>query len=201
MKRKREIANDENAEPLTEDGTSAWETLLGKAAGDEQLFPKKRRAAQTTAKLDALKDERRLAKLPKRPVYAEPGSVSLPRFAVHSWLVGAEAREGAWTLMDLGLLVGLLGAFENRDSSLLVGARFDDQDGELTLIVPAGTGSGMRFHGMIAGSPLEGGSGFVRGHQALAVLVRNGWFTVEQTVGDLRIRLGEPARKLREGTP
>jgi hypothetical protein len=30
---------------------------------------------------------------------------------------------------------------------------------------------------------------------------RNGWFEVEQTVGELRIRLGERAKKLKESPP
>jgi hypothetical protein len=33
---------------------------------------------------------------------------------------------------------------------------------------------------------------------ALATLTRNQWIEVEQTVGELRIRLGERARKLDE---
>jgi hypothetical protein len=47
------------------------------------------------------------------------------------------------------------------------------------------------LHGRIAGSPIEDGSGFVRVKSALAVLQRNKWITVEQTVGELRIQLGE----------
>ena len=35
VKRKRNIASDEHAEPLTEAETAEWERLLGKAAGDE----------------------------------------------------------------------------------------------------------------------------------------------------------------------
>jgi len=61
------------------------------------------------AKLDQLKDERRISKLPRQPLLAEPGTVQLPRFVY--WLVGDEARDGAWSLMDLGLLAGILGAF------------------------------------------------------------------------------------------
>lgn len=116
-----------------------------------------------------------------------------------SWLVGDEAREAAWTLMDLGLLAALLGSFNNADPSLIVGARFEEEDGELTLVVPAGIGGEIKFHGRIAGSPHEGGSGFIRAKSALASLKRNGWFEVEQTVGELRIRRGERARKLSEG--
>ena len=43
---------------------------------------------------------------------------------------------------------------------------------------------------------MEDGSGHVRVKSALAVLQRNKWVEVEQTVGELRIRLGERARKL-----
>jgi hypothetical protein len=46
-------------------------------------------------------------------------------------------------------------------------------------------------------SPIEtGGSGHIRVRHALSVVVRNKWLTVEQTVGELRIRLGERARRL-----
>ena len=120
--------------------------------------------------------------------------MQLPRF-VFRWLVGPEAHDGAFSLADLGLLAALLGAFANEDPSLIVGARFD-QEGELTLVVPGRIGQGIQFHGKIAGSPIEDGSGFVRGREALAVLVRNEWFEVEQTVAELRIRVSERARRL-----
>ena len=56
------------------------------------------------------------------------------------------------------------------------------------------TGS-WRMHGTIAGSPVEdGGFGFVRVKSALAVLRRNGWFDVQQTVAEMRIRIGERGR-------
>jgi hypothetical protein len=45
--------------------------------------------------------------------------------------------------------------------------------------------------GKVAGSPLEDGSGHVRVRTALAVLRRNKWVEVEQTVGELRVKLGE----------
>ena len=61
VKRKRKIAFDEQAEPLTADETASWERILGKAAGDEDLFERKRREAQANAKLDELKDERKVA--------------------------------------------------------------------------------------------------------------------------------------------
>jgi len=121
----------------------------------------------------------------------------LPRFAF-TWLVGDEARDGAWRLMDLGLLAALLGAVANDDPSVLVGGRFEGEGDERTLeVAGAGVGSDLRMHGKIAGSPLEDGSGHVRVKAALAVLARNQWLAVS-SVGETRIRLGERVRKLND---
>ena len=102
------------------------------------------------------------------------------------------------TIMDCGVLVAVLGAFLNRDPTVFVGGRLEGEGDNLTLVVPGGIGSDLRMHGQIAGSPLEDGSGHVRVRAALAVLRRNKWIEVEQTVGQLRIRLGERARRLNE---
>jgi hypothetical protein len=122
--------------------------------------------------------------------------VSLPEYACHAWLVEDGALQGDWTLMDVGLLVAILGAFWNNDPSLFVNGAFDGEGDERTLVVSAGIGADLRMHGQIAGSPLEDGSGHVRVREALRTLAVNKWITVEQTVGELRIRLGERARKL-----
>jgi hypothetical protein len=61
--------------------------------------------------------------------------------------------------------------------------------------VGGGVGSDLRMHGQIQGSPIDqDGSGFVRVREALRTLALNKWLTVEQTVGALRIGLGERAR-------
>jgi hypothetical protein len=99
--------------------------------------------------------------------------------------------------MDVGLLVAVLGAFANDDPSVFVGGRFDGEDADRVLVVPGGVGAHLWMHGKIAGSPLEDGSGHVRVKTALAVLKRNRWFEVEETVGELRIRLGDRAKKLK----
>ena len=193
VKRKRQIVNDEHAEPLTEAETATWERLLGKAAGDEDLFGRKRRDAAAKGKLDELIDARKVAKLPRQPLLAEPGSVQLPRF-VYSWLVGDEARGGAWTLMDIGVLVAVLGAFANDDPSVFVGGRFEGAGGDRTLVVPGGIGADPRLYGKITGSPLEEGSGYVRDPGGFA-------HSHHQQVGrhqaDCR-RVADPAR--RKGT-
>ena len=80
MKRRRKIASDEQAEPLTNDETASWERLLGKAADDEGLFERKRRDAQAKRTLGELKDSRKVATLRRQPLLPG-GSVQLPRFA------------------------------------------------------------------------------------------------------------------------
>ena len=145
-----------------------------------------------------MKDARKVASLPRQPLLAEPGSVQLPRYCVHDWLLDAGAREGDWTLMEVGLLAGLLGAFANRDAKLVIGGRFEEDDAGLTLVAPAGVGSDLRLFGKVAGSPLEDGSGHIRVKPALKVLQHQGWIEMETTVGELRITLGERAKRLTE---
>ena len=196
VKRKRKLVSEPETEPLNDAETARWEALLGKAAGDENLFERKRKEAAVKTKLDELKDQRKVASLPRQPQLAEPGAIQIPRFAFR-WLVGDEARDGAWSLMDLGLLAALLGAFANDDPRLFVDGRFEGEGDDRALVVPGGVGA--RLHGQIAGSPIEtDNSGHIRVRSALAVLQRNKWIAVEQTVAEMRIRLGERARKLND---
>ena len=109
---------DERAQPLTDDEKGELEALLGRAAGDENLFERKRRDAATKAKIAELREERRVSRLARQPLLAEPGAVQLPRF-VFTWLVGDEARDGAWSVMDVGMLAALLAAFANDDRPCL----------------------------------------------------------------------------------
>ena len=80
MKRRRDIASDEHAEPLTGDETAAWLRILGLAAGDDSLVERKRRDDQAKRNLGELKDARKVAALPRQPLLPG-GSVQLPRFA------------------------------------------------------------------------------------------------------------------------
>ena len=192
VKRKRDIASDEHAEPLTDDEKREWETLLGRAAGDEQLFERKRRDAPANAKLNALRDKRKVASLPRHRF----SRAALFRCPVRrlQWLLG-----DGWTLMDIGLSVAVLACFQNDDPQLFPNGHFEGEGDHRTLVVPGGIGADLRMRGKIAGSPLEdNGSGHVRVREALRVLVANRWFTVEQTVAETRIRLGKRARKLGE---
>ena len=87
VKRKRAILAEPVTEPpVTPEEIGTWARLLGKAAGDEGLFERKRRDAAARAKLDELEEERRVAKLTRQPLRAA-GSVQLPKYAVHDWFV------------------------------------------------------------------------------------------------------------------
>jgi hypothetical protein len=194
VQRRRALVDDPDASPLSEAETAAWERLLGRAAGDEELFERKRRDAAARAKLGELMDQRKVASLPRRPLLAEPGSVQLPRHAF-TWLVGESGRDGHWTLMDVALLVGILGAFANDEPSIFVGGRFGGEQDDRTLVVPGGIGSTLRLHGRIAGDPFDE-AGHIRIRPALATLARNRWIEVERSTAELRIRLGDRAREI-----
>ena len=82
---------------------------------------------------------------------------------------------------------------------MFVGGAFEGEGDHRTLVVPGGIGADLRMRGKIAGSSVETDkSGHVRVREALRVLLLNKWVEVEQTVGELRIRLGERARKLND---
>jgi hypothetical protein len=168
---------------------------VGKAAGDPQLFERKRSDRAAKAKLGELKEERRVQSLPKRPVYAEPGSIELPRY-VFSWLLAENNRDGAsWAISEIGLLATIMFSFENQ-TPILKDGRFEDKDGELTLVGPWGTGSEVKLVNRVEGS-VHDGNGGIKVSASLVALARNNWLEVEQTVSEIRIRLGKNAKELR----
>lgn len=180
------------AQPLSLKETRHYERLLGKLVGNEKLFAEKREEAQTRAKLADAKEELRLAALPQRPMWAEPGSVSVPRF-VFEWLQSARQGRGEFSIADLGMLVALLGMFWN-ERSLFIGGEFTSEDGRPVLVIREDQ---LRFPPRLAGDPMTGeASGFVRERHGLKTLTRNKWFEIERSEGNLRIRLGERAKKL-----
>ena len=118
------------ARQATEDGdqfsdderAGRYERLLGKCAGNESLFAERRREEAAREKLGELTKEARMAALPQRPKYEEPGAVVLPAL-VFEWL--KTSRDASWTIADTGMLVAVLGMFANRDAGLIIGARFE----------------------------------------------------------------------------
>jgi hypothetical protein len=105
-------------------------------------------------------------------------------------------RDGAsWGISEVGMLAAILLSFENR-IPILKDGRFDEKDGELVLVAPWGMGSEVPLVNRVQGSTLDGNGG-VKVRSSLATLHRNNWLVVEQSVSEIRIRLGERAKKLR----
>jgi hypothetical protein len=194
--RKRAFAKGRvNAEELTDTETARYEALVGRAAGDEALFERRRRHKAARAKLDELREERRVSQLPRRRVFAEAGSIELPRY-VFQWLLAESNRDGAnWGVSEIGLLTVLLLSFENQ-TPILKDGRFVEKDGELTLVAPWGTGSEVKLVNRVQGS-VHDGNGGIKVNASLVALARNNWLEVEQTVSEIRIQLGKNAKELR----
>jgi hypothetical protein len=79
--------------------------------------------------------------------------------------------------------------FANRDATLIVGARFENDDGEDALVTP----EDVMFRSDT--NPMHGGAGQVKPAVALTTLARNKWITVERGDGRFRIRLGDRAKR------
>jgi hypothetical protein len=190
----KSVRGEPDADSLTDTEQARYERLAGKAAGDERIFEHRRRKKEVQKKMAAIKEQQRVDALPKRPRWEEQGSVTLPRY-VFEWL---ENSHDGWTVADIGMLVTLLGMFENRSTAIIRGSRFEEEDGDLVLVVLGGWDA-FRFAPGRNGNPLTMDSGSVRERSALGTLARNGWF--EGTVAglELRIRLGPRARKARDG--
>jgi hypothetical protein len=85
-----------------------------------------------------------------------------------------------------------------QQQSLFIRGRFETIDGEPVLILPYE--QQLRFSTSRNNDPMTTGhSGFIREKVALRTLVRNKWFEVEWPAGELRIRLGVRAKKVRQG--
>ena len=196
VERIKDGIRDETKKPLTAKERSRFERLVGIAAGDPKIYERKRKKAELQETLRAIKEEQRVMSLPKRPIYEEPGSITLPRYAF-SWL--ETSTDGAWTVADVGMLVALLGMWENKSCALIPGSTFvETADGELELVVPGGGANAFRLRNGANGNPMVLDSGYVRESAALQTLAGSGWLdgTVEGL--EIRIRLGEKAKKLRE---
>jgi hypothetical protein len=91
------------------------------------------------------------------------------------------------------MLAAMLGMFWNKQV-LFIGGRFITEDDEPVLVLRE---EELRFPTPLGGSAMmSDGSGFVRERAALRVLARNGFFQVERSGSDIRIRLGERGKAL-----
>ena len=110
--------------------------------------------------------------------------------------VAENNRDGAsWGVTEVGLLATLLLSVENQ-IPIIKGGQFVEQDGELTLVASCGTGSEIKLVNHVQGSVRDGNGG-VRMQGSLVTLARNGWLEIEHCVGEIRIRPGKNAKKLR----
>lgn len=163
--------------------------LLGIAAGNTGLFQEKARERELREKEEALAEAERTASLPEQTATGK-GLAVLPSYLV-PWLQNPE--EGGLTVADVGVLATLLLSFSNR-TPLVVGGRFEEEDGEAILVVPED------FRLLPAANPQSahelGTSGRVREANSLAFLRLNDFFAVEKEGGSLRIRLGARAKAL-----
>jgi hypothetical protein len=121
-------------------------------------------------------------------------SIELPR-TIFQWLLADNNRDGAsWAVSEIGLLATILFSFENQ-VPIIKDGRFVEEDGELVLIGPQGTGSEITLVNRTQGSPYDGNGG-IKVSASLVALARN-WLELEQTVSEIRIRLGKNAKELR----
>jgi hypothetical protein len=133
------------------------------------------RDAELKEKLNVFTEERRLANLPRRPLYADPGGVTLPP-EIWAWLTNAkQAHEDAcFGLADVGGLCALWATFANDSTALFPGSRFEGEADDRALVVPAMAGADIRTFGRIAGSSVNtGASGQVRPWAAIHMLALN----------------------------
>ena len=100
----------------------------------------------------------------------------------------------------LGALTGLLFSFENQ-KPILSGAVFEKRDDEFVLVCREPFDQLRFLHSVNPNEGREdfGTSGRVKAQATLRYLIRNKWLAAEVDGGKVAIRLGERARKLREG--
>jgi hypothetical protein len=181
----------EEREQLSATERGRYESLLGKAAGNANLFAKRRRDASNREKLDQLAKEARMAALALRPKHEQPGAVVLPAEVYEALKT---SRDASCTIADVGMLAALRGMFANHDAALILGARFEkDSDGEDVLVTP----EDLVFRSDSNPHLMQGGAGQVKPGVALATLARHKWIRAERRDGTFRIRLGEQLRPTR----
>jgi hypothetical protein len=112
-----------------------WERLVGKAAGDEDLFERRREGAEQHARLAEL--ARRARTPAPRPRFEQPGSVHLPREWCFEFV-----RDGILFPSHLAVLVLLEAIFENGQAFGRV-ARLEGSGDDVALVVDATYGLGL----------------------------------------------------------
>lgn len=158
-----------------------YRKLVGKAAGDPDLFDKAR-AEREAAEAEAAEAERvRLAAIPERS-YRGRGGCYLPSY-LFGWLT--DNRDGSFTVTDLGVLALIWLAIEQGEP-VFVGAEMIDG----AIVLDGAHGFQLRAG---IGDDCTGAS---RIRDSVRYLADNDWLTITPGAGQTRIELGPRARKL-----
>jgi hypothetical protein len=170
---------------LSEEGRARAELLVGQAAGEPELYARRRRELAREESMRAEATTLARTFLPRRRD-PEPGSVELPRYLL-DWLTNGEPD--TFDVTDLGVLAALALSFANEDASVLARADFaHDADGPRIVVRQAGAGARLT-RGADDSQHLQ-----LADH--LGALKRNGWIETERVRGTYTIRPGERMRKL-----
>jgi hypothetical protein len=162
-----------NLSPLGRRERAALERLLEKAAGEADLFERRREEAAATARIRELAE--RAVRPSARPRFEERGAVILPR------AVFEQLRGGYLWVEHVGLLAFVVAQMEN-GVCLAPQGRYEDG----SLVIDHGWG--------LTGS-CDGEGTFSRWKQIIEHLERNAWLDVERSGRQWRITRG---RRLRE---
>ena len=166
-----------------EEAQERFEAIIETAAGAPVFH-----TMREDAELAAFVEEVRRSTLPKRHVYAEPGSVTIPT-AVFDTLRRTTSATRGRTLADIAALAALLHTFDTKDAGLIERASFEGD-------VLIGKGRELRF--VTGTNPPYDGSEQGRVRIDLDALADEGWFTVRREGGRIEVRLGLRARELRD---
>jgi hypothetical protein len=170
-------SKQEHGDPLDHDEQRRWETLVEIAADKRGFFAAARGIAAQAAKL---REGEIKARRPKpRPLWEEQGAVTLPA------VVFDHLANGVLWVDDLAALVYALAQLE-RGELLSRQARFDGE----TLVL-------RRDYGLFAAD--HDPEGRIGWKETLNNLDRVGWLDVTYQAGEVRIRRGPLAAKVRQG--
>lgn len=102
--------------------------------------------------------------------------------------------------MDLGLLAALMGAFANDDARLFLGGRFDGEGMTVPLLFPAASAAICACSARSPGPRSRTAPATYESARRCVCSSPTAGSRVDQTVGEMRISLGERARNPNEGT-
>jgi len=182
LKARRDLARA--GEPWPDAERERAEALVGKSAGEPELYARRRDEVRRANEMRAEATKLARAFWPRRRD-PEPGSVELPA-SLFGLLVNGD--EDTFDLADLGLLAALAYSFASESAALFVRAEFVHAEGPS--IVCRQSGAGVR---LVRGAD---DTGHIRVDVSLVGLKQLGWVETHRHRGTFTIRPGERMRKL-----